>query len=123
MADRPFTTADADRLLGLGDLLLKDWKEAADTQHFGEVGPAFVERRAEWQAIRPMLVQAPVMRSLLDEANAAWGAAFSGDEDVNGGDLVEWFSPWLQRVQKTLGTLLQAEASAPVRLDGPGGPT
>ena len=56
----PFTTADADRLLGLADQFMEDW-EGNEDKH----DPECAERRAEWNAIRPLLVQAPAMLGVL----------------------------------------------------------
>lgn len=56
----PFTTADADRLLGLADQFMADW-EANEGKH----DPECAERRAEWNAIRPLLVQAPAMLTVI----------------------------------------------------------
>ena len=49
-----FTVEDADRLLQLGDQFLADWEE-----NEGKDDPDCKERRAEWNAIRPLLVSAP----------------------------------------------------------------
>jgi hypothetical protein len=63
-----FTTADADRLLGLADQFMEDW-EANE----GKDDPECAERRAEWNAIRPLLVQAPAMltaiRTMIERAD------------------------------------------------------
>jgi hypothetical protein len=58
--ETPFTTEDADRLLGLGDQFMEDW-EANE----GKNDPECAERRADWNAIRPLLVQAPAMLAAL----------------------------------------------------------
>jgi hypothetical protein len=63
-----FTTADTDRLLGLADQFMEDW-EANEGKH----DPECAERRAEWNAIRPLLVQAPAMltaiRTIIERAD------------------------------------------------------
>jgi hypothetical protein len=60
-----FTTEDASRLLGLADQFMEDWEE-------NEGGdPECLQRRAEWDAIRPLLVKAPH----LFEALEAWAFA------------------------------------------------
>jgi hypothetical protein len=63
-----FTTADADRLLGLADQFMEDW-EANE----GKNDPECAERRAEWNAIRALLVQAPAMltaiRKMIERAD------------------------------------------------------
>jgi hypothetical protein len=63
-----FTTADADRLLGLADQFMEDW-EGNEGKH----DPECAERRAEWNAIRPLLVQAPAMltaiRTIIERAD------------------------------------------------------
>ena len=53
-----FTTADADRLLGLADQFMEDW-EANE----GKDDPDCAARRADWNAIRPLLARAPAMRT------------------------------------------------------------
>ena len=55
-----FTTADADRLLGLADQFMEDWEanEGKDDQECAA-------RRADWSAVRPLLVQAPAMLAAL----------------------------------------------------------
>jgi hypothetical protein len=71
--DLPFkasdwTTADADRLLGLADQLLDDWAE--DAVQGGKPDEDYERRSAEWTAIRPLLVSGPTMlrglREILD---------------------------------------------------------
>jgi hypothetical protein len=47
---RTFTTADADRLLGLADQCLEDWAESA--RRHGEPADDCEERAAEWEAKR-----------------------------------------------------------------------
>jgi hypothetical protein len=56
----PFTTADADRLLGLADQFMEDW-EANE----GKDDPECAARRADWNAVRSLLVQASAMRAAL----------------------------------------------------------
>jgi len=63
-----FTTADADRLLGLADQFLEDWGESA--RRHGECGHDCEERAAEWEAIRPLLASAPKLFAVLDEAES-----------------------------------------------------
>ncbi len=55
-----FTTADADRLLGLADQFLEDWEgdEGSDDLESEE-------RRTEYDAIRPLFVAAPEMLEVL----------------------------------------------------------
>jgi hypothetical protein len=68
-----FTTEDADRLLGLADQFMEEW-EANE----GRNDPECAERRAEWNAIRPLLVHAPAMvaalQTLIDRADAVISA-------------------------------------------------
>lgn len=63
ITDAPFTTADADRLLRLADQFLEDWELDSPRE--------CSERRAEFGAIRPLLVAAPellaALRDLLRE--------------------------------------------------------
>ena len=42
------------------------------------------------------------LRTLLEAARAAWAEPFLMGREVNGGDLVEWFGPWLARVNAEL---------------------
>jgi hypothetical protein len=58
-----FTTADADRLLGLADQFLEDWAENAIQA--GARDMEYEERNAEWQAIHPLLVAAPALLQAL----------------------------------------------------------
>lgn len=61
------TEADADRLLGLADELLEGWgRDVGD--HDEEWG----ERRAEWDLIRPVLVQAPALLKAAEAVIATW---------------------------------------------------
>jgi hypothetical protein len=55
---KTITCEDADRLLGLADQFLGDWEE-----NDGKDDPECMERRAEWNAIRPLLVAAPSLLS------------------------------------------------------------
>ena len=57
-----FTTQDADRLLGLADQFLEDWEQSE-----GKDDPECIERRAEWNAIRPLLVAAPALFSRYED--------------------------------------------------------
>jgi hypothetical protein len=59
-----FTTADADRLLGLADQFLEEWVENA-IQAGPERDMEYEARNAEWQAIRPLLVAGPDMHEAL----------------------------------------------------------
>jgi hypothetical protein len=76
-----FTTADADRLLGLADQFLEDWAENAIQS--GAPDEEYEERHAEWQAIRPLLVAAPDLLKAaqqgLDELQV-WGETAKDDE-------------------------------------------
>jgi hypothetical protein len=67
--DDPLTTVealtceDADRVLGLGDQFLEDW--ALDAVQNGSPDPDYVKRSAEWKALRPLFVAAPVLLNAL----------------------------------------------------------
>jgi hypothetical protein len=61
----PFTTADADRLLGLADQCLEEWAENA--MQSGTPDEEYEERNAEWQAIRPLLVAVPQLLDALED--------------------------------------------------------
>jgi hypothetical protein len=100
---RPFTTADADRLLGLADQFLEDWGESA--RRHGECGHDCEKRAAEWDAIRPLLASAPNLLAVLDEAETGWGDEFASGNPINGGDLVEWFAEWLPKVRTAIAAV------------------
>jgi hypothetical protein len=105
MTARTFTTAEADRLLGLADQFLQDWAETA--HRHGEAAKECEERAAEWDAIRPLLALAPRFLALLEEADIAWGGDFANDNPVDGGDLVEWFAQWLPEVHTAIAAPLR----------------
>ncbi len=65
MSTHDFTSADADRLLGLADQFLEDWES-----NEGKHDPECKERRAEWNGIRPLLVHAPQLLKALEDAFA-----------------------------------------------------
>ncbi len=81
MPEITFTTADADRLLGLADQFLEDWE-----QNEGKGDPECAQRRKEYDAIRPIFVAAPAMLAALEvacsvrEAEMAEGYVLEGDE-------------------------------------------
>jgi hypothetical protein len=78
-----FTTADADRLLGLADQFLEDWAENAIQS--GKPDEEYEERHAEWQAIRPLLVAAPQLLEaawLALEELVVWGETDPDDEGM-----------------------------------------
>jgi hypothetical protein len=71
-----FTTADADRLLGLADQFMEDW--ALSAVEGGKRDTDYEERNAEWEEIRPLLMQAPALYTALED--------LLGDKpDVQGG--------------------------------------
>jgi hypothetical protein len=107
---RTFTTADADRLLGLADQFLEDWAETS--RRHGEPADDCEERAAEWEAIRPLLCSAPHFFELLNEAETFWGGEFADDNPVDGGDLVEWFAAWLPKVRNAIAAAQGQEAGA-----------
>lgn len=51
ITQQPFMVEDADRILGLADQFLEDWE-----QHEGHSDPECKERRKEWDAMRPWLL-------------------------------------------------------------------
>ena len=55
-AIKSLTTKGADRLLGMADQFFEDWE-----QNEGKDDPECMERRAEWDAIRPLLAAAPAL--------------------------------------------------------------
>lgn len=69
-----FTSEDADRLLGLADQFLEDWEE-----NEGKDDPECAERRAEWDAIRPLLTAAPVLLDACKTLAEDCRMALSGD--------------------------------------------
>lgn len=60
----PFTTEDSERLLGLADQFLEDWREAFDSGASDD--ERIIDREIEWQAIRPLLVEAPNLLAALE---------------------------------------------------------
>jgi hypothetical protein len=104
---RTFTTADADRLLGLADQFLQDWAETA--HRHGEAAKECEERAAEWDAIRPLLALAPRFLALLEEADIAWGGAFADNNPIDGGDLVEWCAAWFPKVRTAIAAAQRQE--------------
>ncbi len=63
ITNQPFTTEDADRLLGLADQFLSDMAEAAVRD--GNPDTGYEQINAEWEAIRPLFEQAPAMIRVL----------------------------------------------------------
>lgn len=110
MSPGPFTTADADRLLGMADQCLDELDHVArkglDTAAQAEAAAT----RVEWDSIRPLLVQAPALHALVGEALDTWADRFASDQHISGADLVEWFAQWLQRAQ-------ELPAAAPERVN------
>ncbi len=66
---REYTCHDADRLLSLADQFLEDWEENEGRQEAD-----CIQRRGEWNAIRPLLVAAPKLLAALQQAVAALNA-------------------------------------------------
>lgn len=62
MTAQNFTLENADRLLGLADQFLEDWESE------GKDDPECRERRAEWDAIRPLLANAPRLLTIVQDA-------------------------------------------------------
>lgn len=54
------------------------------------------------QALKIIVAERKAMRKLLREALSFERKAFDTDDEVNGGDLVEWFAEWRERVTATL---------------------
>jgi hypothetical protein len=63
MTAQDFTVEDAGRLLGLADQFLEDWETDE-----GKDDPECRERRSEWDAIRPLLANAPHLLTILQDA-------------------------------------------------------
>ncbi len=63
MTPQNFTVQDAGRLLGLADQFLEDW----DSDE-GKNDPACKECRSEWDAMRPLLANAPQLLTVLQDA-------------------------------------------------------
>ena len=105
---RTFTTADADRLLGLADQFLEDWMETV--RRHGEPAAECEQRAAEWEAIRPLLARAPHFLALLNEAESLWGDEFASDSPIDGGDLVELFAEWLPKVRSAIAAFREQSA-------------
>lgn len=60
---------------------------------------------ADVKIARPYIKATPAMLDLLSQAICDW-PQFEGDAEVCGGDLVEWFAEWRQRVKACLDDLL-----------------
>ena len=89
---------------------LQDWSENA--RRHGESAKECEERAAEWESIRPLLALAPQLLVLLDEAETFWGGDLTGDDPIDGGDLVECFAEWLPQSPIGLATIpAQSELS------------
>lgn len=56
-------TAAAERLLGLGDQFIENWIADQADVPAAEKDPDLAERKAEWEAIRPVLASAPALLS------------------------------------------------------------
>ena len=85
ITNRPFTTEDADRLLGLGDQFMEDWQSSLE-ENGGDAADLaqWAKRRLEWDAIRPLLAQAPAMFALIEQLIEKSGdlqAAIEGTTD------------------------------------------
>jgi hypothetical protein len=63
MTAQTFTVEDAGRLLGLADQFLEDWESDE-----GKNDPECKERRSEWDAVRPVLANAPRLLAVLQDA-------------------------------------------------------
>jgi hypothetical protein len=63
MTAQNFTVEDAGRLLGLADQFLEDWESDE-----GKSDPECTELRSEWDAIRPVLANAPRLLTILQDA-------------------------------------------------------
>jgi hypothetical protein len=59
VTDRTWSTAGIDRLLGLADQFLEEWAE--DAVQTGNRDAEYEERKAEWSAVRPLLLSAPAL--------------------------------------------------------------
>ena len=57
------TRSNADRLLGLSDEYLDDWRQTSKSQD-----PEYVERQAEYDQFRPVFMAAPALLSALQVA-------------------------------------------------------
>lgn len=53
-------------------------------------------------AVARLRVERSAYKRLLEEAIAYEAEAFETGDEVQGGDLVEWFSAWRHRVMETL---------------------
>jgi hypothetical protein len=40
--------------------------------------------------------------ALLDEAETMWSSNLTGNDPIDGGDLVEWFAEWLPKVRSAI---------------------
>jgi hypothetical protein len=87
---RKFTSQDIDRLLGLADQFLEDWQHGLDEATYYEGKDDDIsecrERRAEFDAVRPLLIMLP---DLLDALDQAFGMMRQYDELVERNTLDE----------------------------------
>lgn len=66
----------------------------------------FLADVARWNAERLHKPEPPaVLVDVLKEALSAWPGSFDGDAEINGGDLVEWFSEWRLKAHDALKTV------------------
>jgi hypothetical protein len=68
------------------------------------------ERAPEWEAIRSLLLSAPRLFELLNEAETFGGHEFASDSPIDGGDVVEWFAAWLPKVRAAIAAVQGQEA-------------
>lgn len=67
----------------------------------------------EREANKSLAMAAPAMRAAISDALAFRPEAFEGDEELNGGDLVEWFSGWRETAKAALAGIPSAAPPAP----------
>ena len=57
----------------------------------------------EQQANALLIAKSPEMHELLEYAVQQWGSMIDNDEDINGGDAVEWLVDFITDVREVIG--------------------
>lgn len=85
----PVTRFDIDRILGIGDQFLQDWRES-DRESGEPTDAALTERDSEWRVVRPLLVSsADLARQLAQVVELAYAAGCDHEQLREANDLLE----------------------------------
>lgn len=85
----PVTRFDIDRILGIGDQFLRDWRES-DRESGEPTDAALTERDSEWRVVRPLLVSsADLARQLAHVVELAHAAGCDHEQLREANDLLE----------------------------------